>query len=77
MGSFQVRYDSRVIIYERKLFIRLATENTDNWMKDNNCTAVVTIKILQYASRAVNYEYKVCIGFFFDITSVNSRCTTL
>ena len=25
MGCFQVRYDSRVIIYERKLFIRLAT----------------------------------------------------
>ena len=26
MGCFQVRYDSRVIIYERKLFIRLATD---------------------------------------------------
>ena len=25
MGCFQVRYDSRVLIYERKLFIRLAT----------------------------------------------------
>ena len=25
MGYFQVRYDSRVIIYEHKLFIRLAT----------------------------------------------------
>ena len=25
MGCFQVRYDSRVIIYECKLFIRLAT----------------------------------------------------
>ena len=25
MECFQVRYDSRVIIYERKLFIRLAT----------------------------------------------------
>ena len=24
MGYFQVRYDSRVVIYERKLFIRLA-----------------------------------------------------
>ena len=28
MGCFQVRYDSRVIIYERKLFIRLATGQT-------------------------------------------------
>ena len=26
MGCFQVRYDSRVVIYERKLFIRSATE---------------------------------------------------
>ena len=25
MGCFQVRYVSRVVIYERKLFIRLAT----------------------------------------------------
>ena len=25
MGYFQVRYDSRVVKYERKLFIRLAT----------------------------------------------------
>ena len=25
MGCFQVRYNSRVIIYDRKLFIRLAT----------------------------------------------------
>ena len=27
MGYFPVRYDSRVVIYERKLFIRLATGN--------------------------------------------------
>ena len=25
MGYFLVRYDSRVVIYERKMFIRLAT----------------------------------------------------
>ena len=25
MGYFQVRYDSRVVIYDRKMFIRLAT----------------------------------------------------
>ena len=25
MGYFPVRYDSRVVIYERKIFIRLAT----------------------------------------------------
>ena len=26
MGYFPVRYNSRVVIYERKMFIRLATE---------------------------------------------------
>ena len=26
MGYFPVKYDSRVVIYERKMFIRLATE---------------------------------------------------
>ena len=25
MGYFQVRYNSRVVIYERKMFIKLAT----------------------------------------------------
>ena len=25
MGYFPIRYDSRVVIYERKMFIRLAT----------------------------------------------------
>ena len=29
MGCFQVSYDSRVVIYERKLLIRLATGVTD------------------------------------------------
>ena len=28
MGCFQVRYDSRVVIYEHKLFIRLTTGQT-------------------------------------------------
>ena len=31
MGFFQVRYDSRVVNYERKMFIRLAT--VDNVIK--------------------------------------------
>ena len=26
MGHFPVRYDSRVVVYERKIFIRLATD---------------------------------------------------
>ena len=28
MGYFPVRYDSRVVIYERKMFIRLATDSS-------------------------------------------------
>ena len=32
MGSFQVRYNSRVVIYERKMFIRLATDVINNFM---------------------------------------------
>ena len=28
MGYVPVRYDSRVVIYERKIFIRLATERS-------------------------------------------------
>ena len=30
MGYFPVRYDSRVVIYERKMFIRLATDRPDS-----------------------------------------------
>ena len=29
MGCFQVRYNSRVVIYKHKLFIRLATGDRD------------------------------------------------
>ena len=34
MGYFPVRYDSRVVIYKRKMFIRLATEFL-KWAKRN------------------------------------------
>ena len=30
MEYFLVRYDSRVVIYERKMFIRLATGHTED-----------------------------------------------
>ena len=32
MGYFPVRYDSRVVIYERKMFIRLATEFRNHYI---------------------------------------------
>ena len=35
MEYFQVRYDSRVIIYERKMFIRLATGKADRVARGN------------------------------------------
>ena len=34
MEYFQVRYDSRVVIYDRKMFIRLATG------VDNTCSTI-------------------------------------
>ena len=44
-SNFNVRFDSRVVIYDHKMFIRLATggilfmaENTRHWGKDH-CTA--------------------------------------
>ena len=41
MGYFPVRYDSSAVIYERKIFIRLAT--AVNLIKD----AVIVIKTLE------------------------------
>jgi len=37
MGYIPVRYDSRVVIYERKMFIRLATAPTtkSGWMGEH------------------------------------------
>ena len=39
MGYFPVRYDSRVIIYERKMFIRLATGHSDSIFPENGLGA--------------------------------------
>ena len=33
MENFQVRYDSRVVIYDRRGFIRLATECSTNHLR--------------------------------------------
>ena len=46
MGYFPVRYDSRVIIYERKIFIRLATVGqTSNNAESCSNSYVVCMKI--------------------------------
>ena len=34
MGDFPVRYDSRVVIYDRRGFIRLATGHTDETLDE-------------------------------------------
>ena len=36
MGYFQVRYDSRVVNYDRRGFIRLATEPLPAFLKSGN-----------------------------------------
>ena len=47
MGYFQVRYDSRVVIYDHKLFIRLTTDR--NRLRPNvkekwrDCKSVVPV----------------------------------
>ena len=44
MEYFLVRYDSRVIIYERKMFIRLATD----WaIFGSSCEKKILIKVAQ------------------------------
>ena len=40
MGCFQVRYVSRVAIYERKLFIRLATDLEEGQENDELLSTV-------------------------------------
>ena len=47
MECFQVRYDSRVVIYERKLFIRLATG--DGFVRSANSVATIDPGILLFA----------------------------
>ena len=40
MGYFQVRYDSRVVNYDRRGFIRLATEVRSDYMQKSADSAV-------------------------------------
>ena len=45
MGHFPVRYDSRVVIYERKMFIRLATCEAKFGDLSNEFTLVKQIRL--------------------------------
>ena len=46
MGYFQVRYDSRVVHYDRRGFIRLATEDTRKAHAATINSAILTSKLL-------------------------------
>ena len=50
MGYFPVRYDSRVVIYDRKMFIRLATDVF-------NILVFSTIKIGQKAKETFKISF--------------------
>ena len=55
MGSFQVRYDSRVVNYECKMFIRLAPGDCVNLL----CQMITLSKMIQVISRC-NTTYLIC-----------------
>ena len=46
MGYFQVRYDSRVVIYERKMFIRSASGKS----------------LIMYDYKVENYDRRTYVG---------------
>ena len=47
MGYFPVRYDSRVVIYDRRGFIRLATVRPDlPWLLPSDKNGVAYLKVL-------------------------------
>ena len=47
MGYFQVRYDSRVVIYEHKLYIRLATGGPQN-VTENDAESFLLKSLLKF-----------------------------
>ena len=67
MGCFQVRYDSRVVIYDRKLFIRLATGCNSTWLLMHthpifmDWVAVVHLLLLGAPRKSVSPD---CFGRF-------------
>ena len=62
MGYFQVRYDSRVVIYEHKMFIRLATDGWNIW-------ALITMK-----NCLIYFFEKVKLNFFQILNCKPSKC---
>ena len=54
MGCFQVRYGSNVVIYERKLFIKLATANGVA-----SGQSYKHFMLVNYDSRVVIYEQRL------------------
>ena len=48
MGYFQVRYASRVVIYERKMFIRLAT------------VGCLVLKVMEFSTELKEIKARIC-----------------
>ena len=58
MGYFPVRYDSRVVIYDRKMFIRLATDRGFTIVNyDTSNVMSVKLPIPSKTLRVVTYNF--------------------
>ena len=69
MGYFPVRYDSRVIIYERKMFIRLAT----GLSIFQRCTGADVIIFIYAEIKHSDWLFQVTLLFLTN-QSVSFRC---
>ena len=83
MGYFSVRYDSRVVIYERKMFIRLTTDllwpnrNRDRgWSFDRKRKKLIFVSVWFSFSVAL-YLLNRCQNSFYNfpvLTSCTNEC---
>ena len=83
MGYFPVRYDSRVVIYERKMFIRLSTDYESSLPSYEYSTHIVASLPTQFLVRIVitddwclvlgTFTYGVNISIIFN-RSFNLAC---
>ena len=61
MGYFPVRYDARVVIYERKLFIRLATDTifSQKMTLENSQKVSIFFVFLFYRKLGPHFSFKL------------------
>ena len=66
MGYFPVRYDSRVVIYEHKIFIRLAADNVTFFAHITVCLMgfeQAVVSIIRYGHNKVNHDSLLTFEF--------------